>query len=82
MPSGLPVGLPGPLIVRLLFIVRARFPRLAVQLRFDEDPIARLLHDVDVAVGCSAPPSGGPWTSERVLAGEEQLFAARSCLER
>ncbi|MCA9578153.1 MAG: LysR family transcriptional regulator [Polyangiales bacterium] len=79
---GLPVGLPGPLIVRLLFIVRARFPRLAVQLRFDEDPIARLLHDVDVAVGFGAPPSEGPWTSYRVLAVEERLFAARSYLER
>lgn len=79
---GLPVGLPGALIGRLLFIVRARFPRLAVQLRFDEDPIARLLQDVDVALGFGAPPSEGPWTSHSVLTVEERLFASRSYLER
>ena len=53
-----------------------------MQLRFDEDPIARLLHDVDVAVGFGAPPSEGAWTTYTVLSVEERLVASPSYLER
>ena len=86
-PSGtlrvlLPVGLPPQVLVTLYTAMRDAYPRLSVQLRFSDDPVAGLLDDVDLAVhfGARSPP--GPWVSYEVLRVREWLIAHADYLAR
>jgi len=86
-PSGvlrvmLPVGLPPHLLVQLLAIVRASYPRLSVHLRFSEDPVGGLLDDVDMALhfGARSPP--GPWVSYELPRIREWLVGTAEYLAR
>jgi len=68
-----PIGLPPLVLAPMLAMFRARFPKLSLQLHFSDDPMSRLLDDVDVAVhfGEATPP--GPWQSF-------ELVRMRDCL--
>jgi DNA-binding transcriptional LysR family regulator len=87
-PSGtvrfvLPVGLPPELLTPLYAILRERYPKLHLRIRFADDPMTGLLKDVDVAV-CfdrGAVPEG-PWISHELLRIREGLFATPRYLKR
>lgn len=78
----LPVGLPPHVVMPLVGILRARYPRLALHLRLREDPVSRLLDDVDVALHFGEQPPNGPWLSYTLLTIREWLIASASYLGR
>ncbi len=86
-PSGvlrvlLPVGLPPHILVPLFAAMRDTYPRLALHLRFSDDPIGGLLDDVDLAVhfGSRSPP--GPWVSYELLRIREWVVGSVDYLAR
>lgn len=86
-PSGvlrvsLPVGLPPQLLASLFAALRSVYPRLHVESRFSDDPIAESLVGVDMAVHFSDPTPKGKWLSYVVLRMQERLVAAREYLAR
>lgn len=78
----LPVGLPPHGLTSLFAVMRSAYPRLALQVRHVEAPLAERLDDVDLVVhfGSGAPP--GPWLSYEVLPLREWLIASADYLER
>lgn len=78
----LPYGLPPHVLTPLFAAMRAGYPRLAVHLRFDDDPMRCLIDDVDLAVhfGPAAPP--GPWLSHELIRVREWLLASSDYLAR
>jgi DNA-binding transcriptional LysR family regulator len=86
-PSGvlrvsLPVGLPPQLLATLFAAVRAAYPRLHVECRFSEDPLAESLSDIDFAVHFSDTVPKGKWISYAILDVREWLVGRRDYLER
>lgn len=84
-PSGLvrvalPVGMPPSLLIMLYQALRSTHRSVRVHLRFAEDPIALLLHDVDAVVCFGNEPPEGPWVSREVLRLQERLLATRGYL--
>lgn len=78
----LPVGLPPQVLAAVLAATRAAYPKLALDLRFADDPAAAPLTDADLLVhfGAAAPP--GSWLSYEVLPVEERLIASAEYLRR
>lgn len=78
----LPVGMPPHLFAPMYQALRARHPKLRARVRFAEDPMARLLDDVDVAVSYAPPDADGPWISEVLMRIPERLVASRAYLAK
>jgi DNA-binding transcriptional LysR family regulator len=86
-PSGalrvlLPVGLPPQALVTLYAALREAHPRITVEARFSDDPVAGLLDGIDLAVhfGERSPP--GPWVSYELVRVREWLVASTEYLAR
>jgi DNA-binding transcriptional LysR family regulator len=77
----LPVGLPPRMLALAAATVRTSQPGLRLHVRVAEDPIALLLHDIDVAVSFGAPPAEGPWVSREIVRAPERLLASPRYLE-
>lgn len=77
----LPVGLPPRMLALAAATVRSSQPGLRLHVRFAEDPIALLLHDIDVAVSFGSPPAEGPWVSREIVRAPERLLASPHYLE-
>ena len=78
----LPVGLPPHALAPLVAVVRGAYPRLSLQLRQVDAPLAERLDDVDLGghFGPGAPP--GPWLSYGVFPVRECLIASADYLAR
>jgi DNA-binding transcriptional LysR family regulator len=77
----MPVGMPPGLLSLLFRTLRTTHRAVRVHLRIAEDPLALLLHDVDVAVCFGDEPPEGPWVSREVLRIQERLVATRPYLD-
>ena len=77
----LPVGLPPRMLALAAATVRSSQPGVRLHVRFAEDPLALLLHDIDVAVSFGAPPAEGPWVSREIVRAPERLVASPRYLE-
>lgn len=73
----LPVGLPPDLLLPLFARLRGRHPRLALSIRFADDPLHGLLDDVDVAVYFGGGHKG-PWVRREIMRVREQLVASHA----
>jgi DNA-binding transcriptional LysR family regulator len=78
----LPVGLPPHLLNQLFAALRAAHPRLTVETRFSEDPVAESLAGADLAVHFSEAPPRGTWLSPVIVRLREWLFASAGYLAR
>jgi DNA-binding transcriptional LysR family regulator len=78
----LPVGLPPEGVTSLFLALQARYPRLALNIRFSDDPLAGLLEDVDVAVHFGSRSPTGSWVSYELLRVDERLIASEEYLQR
>jgi DNA-binding transcriptional LysR family regulator len=69
-------------IAPLYAVLRDRYPKLRMRVRFADDPMAGLLRDVDVAV-CfgDAPLPEGSWIAVDLLRVREGLFASAAYLK-
>lgn len=78
----LPVGLPPYLLTPLFHAMRTAYPRLALQLRFSDDPVAGSHEDIDLVAhfGPTGPP--GSWLSYEVVRVHEWLIASSDYLGR
>lgn len=76
----LPVGLPPKLLALCWTAVRAAQPELRLEVRFAEDPVAMLTHDIDIAVSFGDVPSEGPWVTSVIVRVPERLVASPSYL--
>jgi DNA-binding transcriptional LysR family regulator len=76
----LPVGLPPKMLSLSWAAVRASQPELRLDVRFAEDPVALLLHDIDVAVTFGDVPSEGPWVTRVITRVPERLVASPAYL--
>ncbi|MFO0611109.1 MAG: LysR family transcriptional regulator [Polyangiaceae bacterium] len=76
----LPVGLPPKLMSLCFSTVRATQPGLRLHVRFAEDPIALLLHDIDVAVSFGDAPAEGPWVTRVIVRIPERFMASPAYL--
>jgi len=76
----LPVGLPPKLLSLCFASVRAAQPGLRLHIRFAEDPIALLVHDLDVAVTFGDAPAEGPWVTRVVVRVPQRLLASPAYL--
>ncbi len=76
----LPVGLPPKMLSLSWAAVRAAQPELRLDVRFAEDPVALLLHDIDVAVTFGDVPSEGPWVTKVITRVPERLVASPAYL--
>lgn len=76
----LPVGLPPKLLSLCFASVRAAQPSLRLHIRFAEDPVALLLHDIDVAMTFGDAPTEGPWVTRVVVRVPQRLLASPAYL--
>ena len=86
-PSGivramLPVGLPPHLLTPVFAMLSVRYPRLTFRVRFGNDPVERLLEDVDLAVHFGTQSPAGPWLSHELLRVRVWLLASKDYLAR
>ena len=86
-PSGvlrvsLPVGLPPQLLASIFGALRAAYPRLHVESRFSDNPLAESLVGVDMAVHFGEPPTSGKWLSYVVMRLPLNLLASKEYLAR
>ncbi|MDI1445593.1 LysR family transcriptional regulator [Polyangium sp. 6x1] len=77
----LPVGLPPHLFIHVLGIAR-KYPRLAFQLHFSNDPVGGLMENVDLAFHFGETSPAGPWVSRELMRVPVRLVASREYLER
>jgi DNA-binding transcriptional LysR family regulator len=77
----LPVGMPPHVLPLLFAAVRARWPKLRIDVQFSDDPLDQRLEDVDVALHFGEPPRG-PWRSFVLLTVRLWLLAHRGYLDR
>jgi len=82
MKLSMPVGLPPHLLTPLFAALRATYPRLCIENRCSNDPLAESLVDVDIAVHFTAPPSDGKWLSYEIMQIHERLVASPEYLGR
>lgn len=78
----LPVGLPPHVLFHLFAALRAAHPRLTVETRFSEDPVAESLAGADLAVHFSEAPPRGSWLSPVLVRLREWLIASSAYLAR
>lgn len=78
----LPVGLPPQALAAIFAATRAAYPRLGVQLRFEDDPSTGPLTEVELLAHFGGEPPPGNWLSYEVLRMRERLIAARDYLRR
>ncbi|MCC6623100.1 MAG: LysR family transcriptional regulator [Deltaproteobacteria bacterium] len=78
----MPVGMPPHAAVPLHASVRARYPRLTIDVRISEDPIGGRLDDVDLALHFGPRPARGPWITKRLVPLRHWLVASRGYLTR
>lgn len=78
----LPMGLPPHALTPLFAALRSAFPRLSLQLRFSEDPVASALEDVDLLVHFGPTGPAGPWLSHEVWRLREWLVATTEYVGR
>lgn len=76
----LPVGLPPKLLSACFASVRATQPEQRFHIRFAEDPVALLLHDLDVALTFGDAPAEGPWVTRVVVRVPQRLLASPAYL--
>lgn len=76
----MPVELPPKLLSLCWSAVRAAQPELRMEIRFAEDPVAMLTHDIDIAVTFGAVPSEGPWITSVIVRVPERLVASPAYL--
>jgi DNA-binding transcriptional LysR family regulator len=77
-----PVGLPPHLIAPWFALLRQAYPRLHVQARFSNDPLAEPLVDVDIVLHFGQESPKGPWLSHVLLRVREWLVASKEYLAR
>lgn len=77
-----PVGLPPHALVPLFAAVRAKYPKLMLQLHEAEAPGDAALADFDLVVHFGAATLPGAWLSYEVLRLREWLIASAEYLER
>jgi len=86
-PSGvlrvsLPVGLPPQLLASIFGALRAAYPRLEVETRFSDNPLAESLVGVDMAAHFGEPPTSGKWLSYVIMRLPLCLLASKEYLAR
>jgi DNA-binding transcriptional LysR family regulator len=86
-PSGvlriaLPVGLPPQLLASLFGALRSAYPRLHVETRFSDNPLAESLVGVDMAIHFGEPPGSGKWLSYVITRVPLHLLASKAYLAR
>ena len=86
-PSGVlrvlvPVGLPAHIMTPLLIFVRSKYPRLHFHIHFSEDPIGKMLENVDLAFHFGDQTPAGPWVAREVLRLRVALIASAEYLGR
>lgn len=78
----MPVGMPPQVLTPMLSALRATYPRLAVECRFADDPLAGPLEEIDLAIHFGDGPPRGPWRSIEVMRVRLWLVAHRDYLAR
>jgi len=78
----MPMGLPPHALTPLFAALRGAFPKLSLQLRFSEDPVAGPLEDIDMLVHFGPEGPAGPWLSHEVWRLREWLLASHEYLGR
>ena len=86
-PSGvlrvsLPVGLPPQVLASIFGGLRRAYPRLHVESRFSDNPLAESLVGVDMAVHFGEPPTKGKWLSYVITRVPRHLLASKEYLAR
>jgi DNA-binding transcriptional LysR family regulator len=79
---GVPLGLPTQALALLVGLCQAEFPRLRLQVRVSDDPIAELLEHVDMALHLGHGLPAGRWCTHTLLRTDTGLRASRSYLRR
>ncbi len=79
---GVPLGLPTRGLAKLVGICQAEFPRLRLQVRVCDDPIASLLDTVDLALHVGHALPTGRWRTHTLMRSNTALRASRSYLRR
>lgn len=79
---GVPLGLPTQALALLFGLCQAEFPRLRLQVRVFEDPIAQLLEHVEIAMHLGPGLPAGRWCTHTLLRTDTGLRASRSYLRR
>ncbi len=77
-----PVGLPPYLLTPLFGALRSAYPRLALQLRISDDPVAGSHEDTDLLAHFGGTGPSGSWLSYEVLRVRERLIASSDYLAR
>lgn len=75
-----PVGLPPMMMAPLLTTMRRNFAKLGFRIDLADDPLSRLLDDIDVAVHYGDATLTGPWLSYDLMRGRTCLVASASYL--
>jgi DNA-binding transcriptional LysR family regulator len=78
----LPVGLPPYVLTPLFDALRSAYPRLAIQLRLSDDPLAGSHEDIDLMAHFGATGPSGSWLSYELVRMREWLLASTDYLER
>lgn len=78
----LPVGLPPYVLTPLFDALRSAYPRLAIQLRLSDDPLAGSHEDIDLLAHFGATGPSGSWLSYELVRMREWLLASTDYLER
>ena len=85
-PSGvlrvvMPVGMPPHVMTPIFQTLRASYPKLTVQARFSNNPLAESLLNTDMIVHFDSKTPRGPWLSFAVLSLREWLLASPKYLQ-
>ncbi len=76
----LPIGAPPHLIPELVRLLRRHCPDVEVHIRFDADPAAAALDEVDIVVYLSDDDPPGPWIRHELLEVREHMIASADYL--
>jgi DNA-binding transcriptional LysR family regulator len=79
---GIPLGLPTQALALLFGLCQAEFPRLRLQVRVSNDPLAELLEHVDIALHLGHGLPAGRWCTHTLVHTNAGLRASRSYLRR
>ncbi len=79
---GAPTGIPSPLFQPLLTVLRNRFPRVRVRLRFFDDLTQIPEHELDSFIDYSALPVTPGWSVFDLCRADEVLLASPGYLKR
>ena len=79
---GAPTGLPPPIFHPIMSLLRAKFPRLSVRLRFFEDPAQAPERELDAYVDFSNVPPLPGWSAYDLTPVDEVLLASAAYLKR